>query len=127
MTPTELKLAALRELRIIPAGEPDAPAEYLDIASDKYSTLYEMLATERLVTWASTDDIPSDVAQPITMMLAFLCAGPFGVNPGTRAELEQAGALNLPAIKGGPSLAESQLRRALARSYVSSPATSEYF
>lgn len=127
MTLTELKFAVLRELRIIAAGEPDAPAEYLDIVGDKYAVLYEMLATEKLVSWTSSADIPDDVCQPVTMMLAFLSAGPFGINQDRRVELELAAAVNLPPAKGGPSLAERQLRRSLAKSYVSNTAQSEYF
>jgi len=127
MTPTELKLSVLRELRIIPAGEADAPAEYTQIVSDKYALLYEMLSTQGLTSWSEFADIPSDAAQPLTMMLACLCASPFGVSLERRAELEQAGALNLAPVKGGPSLAERQLRRVMAQSYVSSPARSEYF
>jgi hypothetical protein len=122
VTPTELKLAALRELRIVALGE-DAPPEYVEVATSKYAALYDMLLTEGLVAWASSADIPEYAEQPLTMMLAYLCAGPLGVGPERRAELAQLGGVGLPA----PSLAERQLRRQLAKSYVSYPAQSEYF
>jgi hypothetical protein len=122
VTPTELKLAALRELRVVALGE-DAPPEYFQIATDKYVSLYDMLLTKGLVSWAATADIPEYAEQPLTIMLANLCAGPLGINEARRAELTTLGALDLPT----PSIAERQLRRQLARGYVSSPAQSEYF
>lgn len=126
MTLTELKSAVLRELRIVAAGE-DAPAEYVAVVADKYAALYDMLLTVGLVAWTSTADIPDYAEQPITMMLAFLCCRPFGINQARTLELELAGALNLSPGRGGPSLSERQLRQQLAKSYVPHVQSSEYF
>lgn len=126
MTLTDLKVAVLRELRIIAAGE-DAPAEYVEIVGARYAALYDMLLTKGLVSWTSTAEVPEYAEMPLIAMLAYLCAGPFGINPVRKAELKLAGALDLSPAEGGPSLAERQLRRQLAKNYVSYPAQSEYF
>lgn len=122
MTLTDLKSAVLQELRIVAVGEP-APPEYVVIVGDKYATLYDMLLTKGLVAWTATADLPDYADQPVTMMLAYLCAGPLGVSAQRRDELAPLGALDLPQ----PSLAERQLRRQLAKNYVPYAQATEYF
>lgn len=126
MTLPELYEAALRELRIVAAGE-SVPVEYTNIVEAKYLALYDMLLGDQLAAWGASEDVPAYAEEPVTIMLAFLCCRSFGINQARTAELEQAGALHLDPRKGGPSLAERQLRRQLAKSYVPYSAVSEYF
>lgn len=126
MTPTELRSRALQELGVLATGE-DANAADGAIVDQKYAALYEMLVTEGLVTWSVDDEIPEFAEQPMIWMTAHLCAGSFGVSPQKKSELEQLGALNLLPAKGGPSLAERQLRRQLAKGFVYQPVQTEYF
>lgn len=126
MTLAELKEAVLVELGIIGAGESGQPDD-VALVGDRYDALYDMLLAEKLVAWTATDDIPLYAETPVIQMLAYLCARPFGINSQRTAELEQAGALALAPARGGPSLAERQLRRQLARNHVPFPAASDYF
>lgn len=122
MTSAELQVAVLQELGVLASGE-SANASDGAIVTDKYNALYEMLVTEGLVSWTSTDDIPTFAERPITMMVANLCAGSFGLPAQKKAELQFAGALS--AVP--PSEAERTLRRQLARSVVYAPVETEYF
>lgn len=120
-TLSDLYRRVLEDLQVTAANE-SAPIEDTQFVATKYAQLYQMLKGESLIVWSITDDLPEDVVIPLTAMLKFLCAPGFGkpANP-------QEGALNLPGRAGGPSLAEIQLRRVLARDYVSSIAHSDYF
>ncbi len=122
MTPQELRDAVLMEVGVLAAGESAAP-EDAAVVTAKYALLHETLTERDLASWDVTDDIPDDVAQSVVLMVAHLCARPFGVPAQKAAELLQMGALDLPQ----PSIAERQVRRALAEKYVSTPARSEYF
>lgn len=126
MTLTELNTRVLQDLGVLASGE-SANVGDATIVGEKYAALYEMLVTEGLVTWTSTDDIPEFAEGPITAMVCHLCAKPFGVPQARRAELELEGALNLPPVKGGPSTAERQLRKQLARGFVYAPIRTEFF
>ena len=117
MTLTELKAAVLQEIGALAPGESPVIGD-AQVVEDKYNALYEMLLTENLVTWTSTDDIPTFAEGPVIAMVAHLCAKPFGIPQARRVELEREGALNLPPLKGGPSTAEKQLRRQLGRNFV---------
>lgn len=126
MTPAELKTAVLKELRIVAAGE-DAQPEDVAVVTEKYTGLYNMLLAEGLVAWELAADVPTYAEQPLIAMLAYLCGTSFGVNPARMQQLELMGALNLPLQRGGPSVAEKQLRRQLAVKPVPYPAQSDYF
>src|SRR6185369_14996751 len=123
---TQLPAEVLKEIGVLAPGESPNIAD-ASVVTDKYGALYEMLLTEGLISWESTEDIPEFVEGPVLAMLAHLCAKPFGVPQARRVELELAGALSLPANKGGPSLAETQLRRQLAKGFVYYPMSTEYF
>jgi hypothetical protein len=55
-----------------------------------------------------------------------LCCGKFGVSAQKVTELKRVGALSLAPVEGGPSEAERQLRRQLARGFVYSPIQTEF-
>lgn len=126
MTPQELYEAVLIELGQLAAGESAQP-EDIALVTDRYSALYEMLSGKRLVSWAEADDVPGYAQLPVIWMLAYMLCGPFQVNSIRTQELKLKGALDLSPRQGGPSEAESQLRRQLARTHVAWPAQSEYF
>jgi hypothetical protein len=123
---SDLPEKVLAEMGVLATGESPNVADAA-VVSDKYTALYEMLITDGMVAWAAADDIPPFAEQPIVWMLANLCASKFAVPQARRAELEQLGALNLQANKGGPSLAETQLRRQLAKGFVYYPMSTDYF
>lgn len=119
MTLTDLYRKALEKLQIAAAGE-DTQPEDVQLIEDKYAAVYDMLLTKGLVSWAATADVPDFAVLPLTAMLAWSAAGEFGDDPSAYAA---EGAIDLPQ----ESLAERQLKRQLAKAYVSYPATSEYF
>lgn len=121
MTLSELYTKALQRLQLLAAGEPPA-AEDRQLVEDKYTALYDMLLTDGLVAWTASADIPDYAIIPLTSMLAYACAREFEVDAQMMGDLTLEGALGLPQ----PSLAERQLRKQLAKRYVSNPAQSEY-
>lgn len=126
MTLTELKQAVLAELGVLATGEAPTIAD-ATVVGDKYTVLHKMLAAENLVDWAEEEDIPNTHSEPIRMMVAAMCVRPFGLPLPRVVEFEQNGAFNLSPAKGGPSLAERQLRKLMSRRYVPHPAASDYF
>lgn len=122
MTPSELKLAALRELKVISAGQ-DADPDDFALMGEKYTALHAMLLTDELVTWAITEDVPAKAQEPVKMMLAAFAAGDFGVPEPRLGQLMTLGGFNLPQT----SLAERQLRKALASKYVSHSLRTTYY
>src|SRR5688572_29862479 len=116
MTLTEINAAVLQALNVTASGESPYAGDAAIVAG-KYTALYEMLATEGLVSWTSTEDVPTFAEGPIIAMLSHLSASSFGVPQAKRLELERAGALNLQPH----STAERQLRRQLGRNFVYAP------
>lgn len=123
---TDLPEKVLEELGVLAAGDSPNVSD-ANVVTDKYTALYQMLLTDGLVAWSAVDDIPEYAERPIVMMVAHLCASSFGVPASRRVELEKNGALNLQPNNGGPSLAETQLRRQLAKGFVYYPISTEYF
>ena len=126
MTPAALKSAVLKKLQITAAGDTDA-ADDVAIITEKYTGLHQMLLVAGLVIWSKTENVPGEAEQPIVAMLAALAASDFGIPEPRHSRLQLEGAFNLPITVGGPSLAERQLRKALAQKHISSPVVSEYF
>lgn len=118
-TLVDLYRKTLEELQVVAAGE-SADADDTRIVADKYAGIYQHLVGMGLVAWGLTDDVPDFAVMPLTQMLAYACALPFGKNPLAYQKLAALG-------MDPPSLAEKQLRGQLAREYVSYPAASEYF
>lgn len=118
MTLTDLYEKALQRLEVVAAEESAEPTDTALVA-DKYAALYDMLLTMRLVAWAAADAVPDYAVMPLTSMLAFASATEFGEDQMRFAD----------GIVGAtpPALAEQQLRKQLAKNYVSSVAQSEYF
>lgn len=122
MTPAELRRAALQECSVLATGESAEPEDDA-LCVEKYATLYDMLLSKHLVSWGLDEDVPAFADQALTMMLAAYIAPAFGVTGARLEGLRAGGAIGLPQ----PSLAERMLRQQLAKSYVPSPAKSEYF
>jgi hypothetical protein len=122
MTLQELYRKTLERLGQVAAGE-DAPPEDVQLVAGRYVGLYELLNSEELVAWAVDDPLPDYVEIPLVSMLACHCAREFGIVGGALAELMAEGGMSLPQM----SWAERQLRRLMARAYVSQPATPEYY
>ena len=119
MTPTTLYRKTLEKLQVAAAGEP-VDADDVQLIRSKYESLYEVLAVKELVSWNISQDIPENCANPVVMMLAFLSASEFGMNP---LEFAAEGALDVVP----PSIGERQLRAQFARDFNYEPARTEYF
>lgn len=122
MTPAELKSAALKRLQVTPVGESDNADDTAQI-TERYTGLHALLLTKNLVTWALAESIPSKAQEPMVAMLAAFSVNEFSIPPQRKAQLIAEGALDLPQ----PSLAERQLRKALAQPYVSTALRTTYF
>lgn len=123
MTPTDLKIATLRKLKVIASGEL-ANSDDLALMTEKYEGLHAMLLEMSLVTWALTEDIPTKAEQPVIFMLAALSADDFGVPEPRASVLKVEGGLKLPQA----SVAERQLRALLAPTPVSgTPQRATYY
>jgi hypothetical protein len=118
MTLTDLYRKALEELRVVAAGESADPDD-TTLVRDKYTAVYDMLLTLGLVAWGADEDVPDYAVQPLTRMVAFAAASAFNKNQADYAD----GAISMSP----PMLAEQQLRRQLAKRYVSHTAQSEYY
>lgn len=126
MTVNELKERVLIRLAVLAAGE-SAVADDTELVGTRYAAVHDMLITEGLVNWTPTDDIPDWAELPMIAMVAAVCAHEFGVIGQRFSELQQQGAFNLHPSQGGPSLAERQLRRQTAKTYVPHPASAEFY
>jgi hypothetical protein len=121
MTKTDLYRRVLEDLRVVAVGE-SAPAEYVQLVAERYTSLYNTMVEKHIVSWGVTEDIPDEAALAVTAALAFVSATPFNkpANPAV-------GAIALTAAQGGPSWAERQLRALLTTPYVYTRACPEYF
>lgn len=123
MTLTELYRKTLQRLMRLEVGQ-DPSADDAKIIADRYASLYTLLFSNNLVWWAFNEEPPDEAEIPLIAMLAFYCAPEFARDPET---FKLEGALNLSPREGGPSRAESMLRRLNSASYISEPAQSDYF
>lgn len=122
MTPSELKTATLRKLKVIASGE-DANPEDFALMGEKYEAVHGILLAKSLVTWALDEDIPAKAVEPLKAILAAFSADEFGVPEPRASMLKGEGALNLPQS----SPAERLLRAVLAPKYVSNVLRTTYF
>lgn len=123
MTPAELRAAAAQELGLLVAGgAPLSPEDDAKLVT-KYRGLHAQLLEHELVTWALAENIPAKCEQPMTWLLAATAVNISGHGAARRAEILLLGALDASPI----SLAERQLRKAIAGKTVITPATPDYF
>ena len=122
MTPADLKTETLRRLKVVPGGG-DAGAEDTVTIGGYYVRLHSMLLAKSLVTWALSEAVPPACEEPIIAMLAAMACDEFGVPESRAKRLKAEGRLDLAPA----SIAERQLRKALATGYVPHPVVSEYF
>lgn len=122
MTPAEIREAAARDLGLLADGAA-LNAEDTARLTEKYTALHGMLLEEGLVTWGLTEAVPTKCEVPVVAMLCTLAVGIARVGKEKRAELILLGALHNSPV----SLAERQLRKALAGKHVEQAVPSEYF
>jgi hypothetical protein len=124
VTPTELKTAALVRLQVLPAGENPDPDDFT-LIGQKYAGLHAQLLAppKQLAIWALNEDIPAKCQEPMVAILAAFAAHDFSVSAQRRRELIAEGGLDLPQ----PSIAERQLRKALASPYVTTTFRGTYY
>lgn len=122
MSPANIRIATARDLRILADGDTLNPEDDAKL-SDKYTALHAMLLDADLVTWGLTENVPAKCEQPVIAMLCALSVNFSGLPAERRAELILIGALHNSPI----SLAERQLRKALAPAPISQPQPTDYF
>ena len=112
MTKTTFYRKVLEHLCVIAAEENPEPTD-IRVISDRYVSLYDMLRTEELVSWALAEDIPDNLEIPLVMLMAAVTAREFGIDPTPYQANFQ------------PTMV--MLRRQLAKKYVSRRHRAEYF
>lgn len=122
MTLTQLKTRVLQRLGVLAAGEP-SNADDAAIVETRYREIHDTLLVMDLASWAVEEDIPDNLATAMRMIVAYHCAGEFGITGQLKGELAVEGALNAPQ----PSLGERMLRKQQAQSYANEPAQPDYF
>jgi hypothetical protein len=115
MTPSQVRTAALQELRVLAAGEAIDPDDDALVRA-RYESLYATLLSEDLVTWGLSEDIPDGADIPVSWMLAYACAAPFGIELMRVQELQQKS-----------TSAVGMLRRLKANKFVYTPIRTTYF
>lgn len=126
MTLLNLREKVLQRLRVLAVGEEANPNDDALIQA-KYEALYDMLATDGLVSWAVAADVPDYAALPLIDLLAYASASDFGIEGPEYEQLKREGAFHLSPREGGPSQAERLLRVQFAKNYVPFPAQPDYF
>lgn len=122
MTPSDLKTATLRKLKVIDSVNAAQPEDFA-LMGEKYEAVHAILLSRHLVTWALDEDIPAKAVEPLKAILAAFSADDFGVPEPRATMLKGEGALNLPQS----SPAERLLRAVLAPKYVSNSVRTQYF
>lgn len=122
MTPLALKTATLRKLGVISPGMP-VSSDDMDVVTEKYAGLHAALIQRNTVTWALTEDIPSEAEQPVIDLLAARLVDDFGTSEPRASIIRALGALFADPM----SPAERQLRSAINEDYVHSPLETDYY
>jgi hypothetical protein len=77
-TTAQLAEKVLQKLNVVESGETVDSADQT-IVTDKYASIYELLAAEDLVSWGSGDDIPTEAVTSIVSIVAEDCITEFSV------------------------------------------------
>jgi hypothetical protein len=78
MTPVHLKQSVLEKIGKAPAGGP-YPADDVAKITQKYEALHAELDELFQLPWVISEEIPENVQEHVTAMLAFRAAADFGV------------------------------------------------
>jgi hypothetical protein len=111
MTPAELKDRVLGKLRVLGAGQ-TAEAEDVFTVNEGYTSVYEQLKNQNLVTWSLTGDIPDKLATQIIKMVAYEVSDEFHI-PEQRIQrllIEADRALDDIRIKSAPEYVSTHTR-----------------
>jgi hypothetical protein len=120
MTLQDLKYRVLLRLGVVAAGD-SVNADDGATVERRYRALHSLLTAHRLTDWNVSDSVPDAFEMPITDMVAAESVGHFShPDPASVVALGKFGLAQ-------PSPAERQLRKLMARTYVSKPARTEYF
>ena len=112
----------LRELKVVgPNGT--ASAEDTQRVTDAYTRVWDMLFNRDLVTWQYADSLPDWAVLPLTKMVSFAVAPRFAIKGERLLMLKQEGEIDAER----PSWAERQLRKQVAKKFVPSTLSNNYF
>lgn len=120
MTLQELRSRVLLRLGVVAAGEPPN-ADDGQTVEMRYRALHALLFEKELIDWSFEEEIPDEVEDSITAMVAAESVGHFAhPDPASVVAMGKFGLVP-------PSPAERTLRQVMAASYVSTPVQTEYF
>jgi hypothetical protein len=90
------------------------------LIADKYVSVWNQLKAMGLASWAVTEAVPDEAAEPLVQMLKYAAADDFGARA---QDFAMTGAIGLAP----PSIAERNLRQVMARAYVPHAQRTVYF
>lgn len=112
----EMGLLALQTLKVIEGNDTTPETNDTLVIEQAYDNVYARLASEEIVSWALTEDIPDLFIDPVMWLVAASRVTLFDVDPQT---------LNVILANSERSIGEITKRTTI--DYVPFPITSEYF
>lgn len=79
-TKAEIATKVLQKLTVI-AADQTAATNDSTLVQEKYDSLYQLLKADDLVSWGSTQDIPTEAVIPVVGLVARECLEEFTVPP----------------------------------------------
>jgi hypothetical protein len=120
MTPAEFLKRVANRLGVLPIGQA-LGAEDAELIQTAYTGLLAELAEHKLAWWSSDEDVPDEMVEPLSGMVAASVVDDFSIAEPRRSMLISQHGYGLPVA----SVAERRLR-ALAASPSSYPVEIEY-
>ena len=100
-TTAQIAEKVLQKLNVVESGETVDSADQT-IVTDKYASIYEVLAANDLVSWGSGDDIPTEAVTAVVSIVAEDCITEFSVRGDTAMKVmrdAEKGMMNLRALE----------------------------
>ena len=98
-------------------------AEDLQVVTDLYPAVWQLLEAEGLTNWLQSGSIPDKAVIPMRWIVAYHCAVSFGLRGDRLMQLQERGQIGGPA----PSLGEKMLAKQRAAEYIPSILANDYY
>jgi hypothetical protein len=121
MTPADFLKRVANRLGVLPIGQA-LGAEDADLILTAYSGLLAELAEHRLVWWSADEDVPEEMVEPLSGMVAASVVDDFSIAEPRRSMLISQHGFGLPVA----SVSERRLR-AMQRAPGDAPAEIEFY